>query len=120
MLGPLAKAQSQVLQAAIPFDFRIGDRHYDAAKYTIVQVGQSHYAVQGPNGTGQLVAAMIPEPPRRDGKRMLVFQCYENDCALRSVWLEGKAFSLPKKQWQPDAKVQAAARPGRQTIIAMK
>jgi len=87
----LCAQPGQMLTAKVPFDFTVGNQHFDAGAYTVsTGVAQSTILVRGEeNGSARFVMTISTQADNVPERPKLVFNRYGDHYFLSQVWIGG-------------------------------
>lgn len=126
--GVWAQAQTQALQATIPFDFMVNNRILPAGTYTVSSENRSIVRFSDPTQKGaQMFGVVSPETATTDRGNALVFHKYGDRYFLSEIRCQNSRLnsSLPETKAEKWAKIQtqdAAVTqwPASDVLIALK
>jgi hypothetical protein len=107
LLGTLTlSAQDQREVANIPFAYGVGHQTLPAGKYTIKETGtRGLFQLRADTSGHSIFVSSIPaNTGKKDSK--LTFSCYEGQCSLSQIWMQGDVYQLSAKPLPREAKNQ--------------
>ncbi len=99
-------AQDQREVAKIPFAYGVGQQTLPAGTYTVKETGSRGIFQLRDNTSGHsiFVSSIPADTGKKDSK--LTFSCYEGQCSLSQIWMQGDVYKLSAKPLPREAKNQ--------------
>lgn len=107
LLGTVTlSGQDQREVANIPFAYGVGQQSMPAGEYTIKETGSRGLFQLRAKASGHSI--FVSSTPADTGKKdsKLTFSCYEGQCSLSQIWIQGDVYQLSAKPLPREAKNQ--------------
>lgn len=87
------QAQTQGVQAKIPFAFVVGNKTLPAGEYTVspalISSNDVQLIRQSDGYSSAMAMTSVADANGKDAEPRLIFHCYDNECFLSQIWVSG-------------------------------